>query len=56
LRIGLRLPACDRADRVAAAAAYAEVAGFDSVWVPDSQPLWRDTFVAQALAAASPRT
>jgi 5,10-methylenetetrahydromethanopterin reductase len=53
LRIGLRLPACDRADRVAAAAACAEAAGFDSVWVPDSQLLWRDTFVALALAAAS---
>ena len=53
MRIGLRLPACDRADRVAAAAAHAEAAGFDSVWVPDSQLLWRDTFVALALAAAS---
>jgi 5,10-methylenetetrahydromethanopterin reductase len=53
LRIGLRLPACDRADRVAAAAAHAEAAGFDSVWVPDSQLLWRDTFVALALAAAA---
>jgi 5,10-methylenetetrahydromethanopterin reductase len=53
VRIGLRLPACDRADRVAAAAAHAEAAGFDSVWVPDSQLLWRDTFVALALAAAS---
>ena len=55
MRIGLRLPACDRADRVAAAAAHAEAAGFDSVWVPDSQLLWRDTFVALALAAASTR-
>jgi hypothetical protein len=53
VRIGLRLPACDRADRVAATAAHAEAAGFDSVWVPDSQLLWRDTFVALAFAAAS---
>lgn len=53
MRIGLRVPACDRADRVAAAAACAEAAGFDSVWVPDSQLLWRDTFVTLALAAAS---
>ena len=53
MRIGLRLPACDRADRVAAAAACAEAAGFDSVWIPDSQLLWRDTFVALALSAAS---
>jgi len=35
------------------AAAHAEAAGFDSIWVPDSQLLWRDTFVALALAAAS---
>lgn len=53
LRVGLRLPACQRADRVAAAAAAAEAAGFDSVWVPDSQLLWRDTFASLALAAAS---
>ena len=53
MRVGLRLPACDRADKVAAAAAYAEAAGFDSVWVPDSQLMWRDTFVALSLAAAS---
>ena len=51
MRIGLRLPACDRADRVAATAAHAEAASFDSVWVPDSQLLWRDTFVALASAA-----
>ena len=43
----------DRADRVAAAAACAEAAGFDSVWVPDPQLRWRDTSVALALAAAS---
>src|SRR5262249_53171167 len=51
--VALRPPACDRADRIAAAAACAEAAGFDSVWIPDSQLLWRDTFVALALAAAS---
>jgi alkanesulfonate monooxygenase SsuD/methylene tetrahydromethanopterin reductase-like flavin-dependent oxidoreductase (luciferase family) len=28
-------------DKVAAAAACAEAAGFDSVWIPDSQLLWR---------------
>ena len=32
---------------------YSLAAGFDSVWIPDSQLLWRDTFVALALAAAS---
>jgi 5,10-methylenetetrahydromethanopterin reductase len=53
LRVGVRLPACGRADQVAAAAAYAEAAGFDSVWVPDSQLLWRDTFASLSLAAAS---
>jgi 5,10-methylenetetrahydromethanopterin reductase len=55
LRVGVRLPACERADKVAAAAAYAEAAGFDSVWVPDSQLIWRDTFASLALAAVSTR-
>ena len=53
LRVGLRLPACQRADQVAAAVAYAEAAGFDSVWVPDSQLMWRDTFASLSLAATS---
>ncbi len=53
LRVGLRLPACDRADKVAAAVGYAEDKGFDSVWIPDSQLLWRDTFSALSLAAAT---
>jgi 5,10-methylenetetrahydromethanopterin reductase len=53
VRTGLRLPACDRADKVAAAAAYAEAAGFDSVWIPDSQLMWRDTFAVLSLAAAA---
>jgi 5,10-methylenetetrahydromethanopterin reductase len=55
LQVGLRLPACRRADQVAAAAARAEAVGFDSVWVPDSQLIWRDTFASLALAATSTR-
>jgi 5,10-methylenetetrahydromethanopterin reductase len=55
LRIGVRLPACERADKVAVAAAYAEAAGFDSVWVPDSQLMWRDTFASLALVATATR-
>lgn len=51
LRVGLRLPACDRVDRVADAVAYAEAKGFDSVWIPDSQLIWRDTFASLCLAA-----
>ena len=53
LRFGLRLPACERADHVDEAVGYAEAAGFHSVWVPDSQLIWRDTFASLSLAATS---
>jgi 5,10-methylenetetrahydromethanopterin reductase len=51
---GIRIPPCDRLDRVADAVARAEALGFDTVWVPDSQLLWRDAF--QTLTAAALRT
>lgn len=54
-RIGVRIPACDRVDRVAAAIERAEQLGFDSAWVPDSQLIWRDTWMALALAATRTR-
>ena len=50
MRLGIRIPACDRADRVADAVAHAEAVGFHSVWLPDSQLLWRDTFSSLTLA------
>jgi 5,10-methylenetetrahydromethanopterin reductase len=54
MRIAIRLPPCDRIDRVSAAANRAEELGFDGCWLPDSQLLWRDVFAT--LAAASLRT
>ncbi|MDV7219456.1 LLM class flavin-dependent oxidoreductase [Streptomyces prunicolor] len=51
LRIGVRIPPCDRADRVARAVRRAEELGFDQVWFPDSQLLWRDVFTTLTAAA-----
>ncbi|MEV8544763.1 hypothetical protein [Streptomyces sp. NPDC051572] len=39
LRIGVRVPPCDRADRVARTVGRAEELGFDQVWFSDSQLL-----------------
>jgi 5,10-methylenetetrahydromethanopterin reductase len=49
--IGIRFPPCERVDRLAEAVAEAERLGFDRVWMPDSQLLWRDVY-ASLLAAA----
>ena len=49
--IGLRLPPCASAAELADAAARAEQLGFDAVWFPDSQLLWRDVWVVVAAAA-----
>ncbi|MFD3588109.1 LLM class flavin-dependent oxidoreductase [Streptomyces sp. NPDC058683] len=51
LRIGVRIPPCDRADRVAGTVRRAEELGFDQVWFPDSQLLWRDVFTTLTAAA-----
>lgn len=48
---GVRIPPCGRLDAVAQVVARAERNGFDVAWIPDSQMLWRDTFMALALAA-----
>ncbi|MGW3952300.1 LLM class flavin-dependent oxidoreductase [Streptomyces sp. NPDC004752] len=50
-RIGIRIPPCDRVDRLAATARRAEELGFDQVWFPDSQLLWRDVFTVLTAAA-----
>lgn len=56
MRVGLRIPPCAPVQEIAALAADAERAGFDEVWFPDSQLLWRDVFaVATAAAAATSR-
>lgn len=52
--IGIRLPPCVRADEVAQAARRAEELGFEQVYLPDSQMLWRDAFLtAYAVALAT---
>ncbi|WP_427924794.1 LLM class flavin-dependent oxidoreductase [Streptomyces sp. cg40] len=51
LRIGVRVPPCGRADRVARTVRRAEELGFDQVWFPDSQLLWRDVFTTLTAAA-----
>lgn len=52
LSFGIRIPECARADVVAEAAVRAEQLGYDAVWFPDSQLLWRDVWVTAAMAAA----
>ncbi|MBM7517073.1 LLM class flavin-dependent oxidoreductase [Nocardioides nitrophenolicus] len=54
LRIGVRMPPCRPADELGDFAARVEKAGFDTLYVPDSQTLWRDAFLT--LYAAAGRT
>lgn len=51
LRVGVRVPPCDRADRLVETVRRAEQLGFDDVWFPDSQLLWRDVFTTLTAAA-----
>ncbi len=51
MRIGLRIPPCAPAAAVGEAVRAAERAGFDEVWFPDSQLLWRDVFAVSSVAA-----
>ena len=51
MKVGIRIPACDRPDRLASVAARAEELGFDQVWFPDSQLLWRDVFSVLSVTA-----
>jgi 5,10-methylenetetrahydromethanopterin reductase len=52
LRIGIRVPPCVPAPELARFAQEVESAGFDEIWLPDSQLLWRDVFVAATAVAA----
>ncbi|MFI5624808.1 LLM class flavin-dependent oxidoreductase [Nocardioides sp. NPDC051685] len=54
LRIGVRVPPCRPAHELGEFAAEVEKAGFDTMYVPDSQTLWRDSFIS--LFAAALRT
>lgn len=50
--VGVRVPACERVEEVVRCIAYAEEAGFDSVWIPDTPLLAREVHVVLAAAAA----
>jgi 5,10-methylenetetrahydromethanopterin reductase len=54
LRVGLRVPPCRPVAELADFVATVEDAGFDDVYVPDSQVLWRDAWMT--LFAAAQRT
>lgn len=51
IKFGLRLPACEPVRAIAKEATAAEAAGFDSVWIPDSQLLWRDAWITLSAVA-----
>lgn len=55
LRVGIRIPACRPVSELTEAAVDAERLGFDHVWFPDSQLLWRDVFCTLTAAAALTR-
>lgn len=44
MKIGLRVPPCAPLDEMVEFARRVEQGGFDSLWVPDSQLLWRDVW------------
>jgi 5,10-methylenetetrahydromethanopterin reductase len=54
MKVGVRVPPCRPAADLGAFAAEVEDAGFDAVYVPDSQTLWRDAYLT--LYAAALRT
>ena len=51
VQLGLRIPPAAPATTIAQAITRAEQLGWDTVWIPDSQLLWRDPFVVLAVAA-----
>ena len=51
VRLGLRVPPADNAAAVADTIVRAEAYGWDTVWLGDSQLLWRDPFTTLAVAA-----
>lgn len=52
MRYGLAIPPCGDVRAIGALAAHAEELGYDAVWIPDAQLLWRDVFITMALAAS----
>lgn len=53
LRIGLRVPPCGPVAEIAEFVRTVEEAGFDDVYVPDSQVLWRDAWMTLFAAASA---
>jgi 5,10-methylenetetrahydromethanopterin reductase len=51
VRIGVRVPPCAPLPELVAFVQEVERQGFDEVWFPDSQLLWRDVFATAAAAA-----
>lgn len=51
--LGLRVPPCRPVQEVAAFARHVEGLGFERVYFPDSQLLWRDPFVTMFAAAGA---
>lgn len=49
--IGIRMPPCLRTDVLAGFARRVEELGFDTLYVPDSQTLWRDAYLTLYAAA-----
>jgi 5,10-methylenetetrahydromethanopterin reductase len=52
LSVGIRIPPFEAANRLVSHVIESERLGFDQVWFPDSQLLWRDVFSVLAIAAA----
>lgn len=52
IKVGIRIPPCRPVPEVADAVRRAELAGFDSVAMPESPMLWRNTVAALVASAA----
>lgn len=53
MKFGLRVPLCENSARVAELVGEAERSGFTHAWLPDSQIIWRDVWVAMGVVASS---
>ncbi|MDP5182494.1 LLM class flavin-dependent oxidoreductase [Blastococcus sp. BMG 814] len=52
LRVGIRIPPCRPVGELVEVAQQAEELGYDQVWLPDSQLLWRDVYATAAVVVA----
>lgn len=51
MRVGIRVPPCKAPTAVAEMALRAEELGYDQLWFPDSQLLWRDSYITVGVCA-----